>query len=136
RGLCRLAITRGGFMAVQYSMAFPLNSSLRPVVDQLIYHMGEFGLLDKYLRADISNTTHCLQPPGREDYRSDRKLAIGDFLGVFSLYAAGEVMRSYLKMVGSRRKVIKFGIREDGHGFGVKEKGHELGDREEGHEFW
>ncbi|XP_042205611.1 glutamate receptor ionotropic, delta-1-like [Homarus americanus] len=91
RGLCRLAITRGGFMAVQYSMAFPLNSSLRPVVDQLIYHMGEFGLLDKYLRADISNTTHCLQPPGREDYRSDRKLAIGDFLGVFSLYAAGVV---------------------------------------------
>nr|XP_045599685.1 uncharacterized protein LOC123758963 [Procambarus clarkii] len=86
-----MSITRGGFMFVQYSFGFPLDSSLRPAVDLIIYRLKELGLLEKLLQSGTGNTTYCLQPPGRENLSDLRTLAVGDFLGVFTLYAAGMV---------------------------------------------
>ncbi|XP_071516568.1 glutamate receptor ionotropic, kainate glr-3-like [Panulirus ornatus] len=90
-GFCRLTITRQGFMFVQYSMGFPLGSTLKPAVDSLIYRLKEFGLLERFLQAEMGNTSYCLQPPGREDRSALRPLAVEDFHGVYSLYAAGVV---------------------------------------------
>ncbi|XP_063845399.1 uncharacterized protein LOC135091576 isoform X1 [Scylla paramamosain] len=90
-GYCRLALTRGGYMAVQHSMGFPLGSSLKPVLDELVYRMMEFGLVEKFIAKEMANTSYCLMPPGREGYTELRPLALGDFLGVLSLYGAGVV---------------------------------------------
>lgn len=48
--------------------------------------------MERFLEAEMGNTSYCLQPPGREDRSDLRPLAIGDFLGVYSLFAAGTVL--------------------------------------------
>lgn len=51
--------------------------------------MMEFGLVSKFIAKEMANTSYCLVPPGREGHTELRPLAIGDFLGIFSLYGAG-----------------------------------------------
>lgn len=41
------------------------------------------------MRDEMANTSYCLQPPGSDTGGELRALAIGDFLGVLSLYAIG-----------------------------------------------
>ncbi|KAK8381604.1 hypothetical protein O3P69_018591 [Scylla paramamosain] len=53
--------------------------------------MMEFGLVEKFIAKEMANTSYCLMPPGREGYTELRPLALGDFLGVLSLYGAGVV---------------------------------------------
>ncbi|KAK4310049.1 hypothetical protein Pmani_018354 [Petrolisthes manimaculis] len=91
QGYCRMALARGGYMAVQHSMGFPLGSPLKLVIDDMVYRMMEFGLMNRFIQRAMTNTSYCLKPPGSEDRSGLRSLAVGDFLGMFSLYGAGVV---------------------------------------------
>ncbi|XP_071548145.1 glutamate receptor ionotropic, kainate 5-like [Panulirus ornatus] len=89
QGRCRFAVSRGGYMPVSYSMGFPKGSTLKPTVDKLINRLKEFGILEKFLSEGIGNATLCLTPKGGKQYTALRTLVVEDFMGIFSLYAAG-----------------------------------------------
>nr|XP_027218140.1 probable glutamate receptor [Penaeus vannamei] len=89
-GTCRLMVARKGFIPVTYSFGFPQNSELIQRIDPLIYKLKEFGIIDKFLKEDTSNATQCLKFPGTEKTSDLRPLALGDFYGVFCLYAVGK----------------------------------------------
>ncbi|KAK3868191.1 hypothetical protein Pcinc_026411 [Petrolisthes cinctipes] len=105
-GYCRMALARGGYMAVQHSMGFPLGSPLKSVIDDMVYRMMEFGLMNRFIQRAMTNTSYCLKPPGSEDRSGLRSLAAGDFLGVFSLYGAGES-----KAGPSEKRAVAFLVR-------------------------
>nr|XP_027227208.1 glutamate receptor ionotropic, kainate 5-like [Penaeus vannamei] len=86
-GKCRLTMARKGFLPVTYSFGFPKDSPLKEHIDPLL---KEFGLIDKFLKEDTSNATQCLKFPGTEKNSDLRPLALGDFYGVFCLYAVAK----------------------------------------------
>ncbi|XP_069186012.1 uncharacterized protein [Procambarus clarkii] len=88
-GRCRLAVTRSRFMPVVYSITYPKKSTLKPLIDNILTSLVEFGIVDKFMHIGHENATQCLITSATEQRNSLRELAIGDFLGIFSLYATG-----------------------------------------------
>lgn len=76
-------------MNIQDSFEVVAQSPVSRASFTRIFRLNEFGLLEKHMRDEMANTSHCLQPPGSDTGADLRALAIGDFLGVLSLYAIG-----------------------------------------------
>lgn len=55
-----------------------------------IMRLREFGLLDYIYKKGVANATECLKPISSTQSNELRTLALGDFYGVFSVYAGGE----------------------------------------------
>ncbi|XP_066962295.1 glutamate receptor 1-like [Macrobrachium rosenbergii] len=88
-GSCGYSVARKGFMTVIYSMGFTKGSPLLPKFNRLITSMTELGVMEKILSPMYINVSHCLQPQDTELSMTLRPLAIGDFLGIFSLFGIG-----------------------------------------------
>lgn len=93
----------------------PVTSIPSPLSLPRVYRMMEFGLMERFIQRAMTNTSYCLKPPGSEDRSELRPLAVGDFLGVFSLYGAGEIHWKWWKenrhrptrLCRTREKVIE-----------------------------
>ncbi|KAK4297641.1 hypothetical protein Pmani_029960 [Petrolisthes manimaculis] len=71
------------------SLTFPKGSTLRPLVNSVIQRLKEAGILDHILRDEVINAFECLKSQSTKGVL--RPLQLGDFYGVFCVYAAGEV---------------------------------------------
>ncbi|XP_071549700.1 probable glutamate receptor [Panulirus ornatus] len=71
-GQCHLYISRENvYSNAIISMAFKINSTYRSKANHIIRIVKESGILDKWIRAQITNTSQCLRPPS-----SDRREGI------------------------------------------------------------
>ncbi|XP_047480202.1 glutamate receptor ionotropic, kainate 3-like [Penaeus chinensis] len=75
---------------VQLSILLRKDSPLKAELDPIIRRLREFGILDHEYKKQVANATECLKPIGSQGARQLRPLDLGDFYGVFMLYAGGE----------------------------------------------
>ncbi|XP_068238921.1 glutamate receptor ionotropic, kainate 1-like [Palaemon carinicauda] len=69
---------------------FPKGSPWRNRLNPLIVSLRESGILDYIYRRELRNATQCLKPPGGANVDSAlRPLDLGDFYGIFLIYAGG-----------------------------------------------
>nr|XP_045588543.1 probable glutamate receptor [Procambarus clarkii] len=71
------------------SMAFTTNSTYLARANQIIFTVKESGLLDKWLGAQLTNTSQCLRPPTSDQGAGIASLTVEVFLGPFLVLAAG-----------------------------------------------
>ncbi|XP_042863286.1 glutamate receptor ionotropic, delta-1-like [Penaeus japonicus] len=77
---------------MQFSILLRKDSPFKAELDPVIRRLREFGILDYELRKQIFNATECQKPIGSQGARKLRPLDLGDFYGVFMLYAGGALM--------------------------------------------
>ncbi|XP_047480201.1 glutamate receptor ionotropic, delta-2-like [Penaeus chinensis] len=77
---------------VQISILLRKGSPLKPKLNSVIRRLREFGILDHEYKKQVANATECLKPIGSRGTRKLRSLDLGDFYGVFMLYAGGALM--------------------------------------------
>ncbi|XP_042863285.1 glutamate receptor ionotropic, delta-2-like [Penaeus japonicus] len=77
---------------VQVSFLLRKDSHLKAELDPVIRRLREFGILDYEFKKQIFNATECQKPIGSQGARKLRPLDLGDFYGVFMLYAGGALM--------------------------------------------
>ncbi|XP_037800589.1 glutamate receptor ionotropic, delta-2-like [Penaeus monodon] len=77
---------------VQVSILLRKGSPLKAELDPVIRRLREFGILDHEYKKQVANATECLKPIGSRGARQLRPLDLGDFYGVFMLYAGGALM--------------------------------------------
>ncbi|XP_069988624.1 glutamate receptor 1 [Penaeus vannamei] len=90
-GSCPLYVMSETFMkSTSRSIAIRKGAEFKPKVDRAIRGLKEFGILDHLLQKALVNATECLKPVtfnlGSESLRT---LDLGDFYGVFAIYAGG-----------------------------------------------
>ncbi|KAK4300639.1 hypothetical protein Pmani_027170 [Petrolisthes manimaculis] len=86
---CPLYIAAEPFLgATSIGFAFPKNSTLKKQVDTIILQLKESGIMEHLLLSSLSNVGICLhhKMSGRPT-DTLRTLELGDFYGVFCLYA-------------------------------------------------
>ncbi|XP_037778483.1 glutamate receptor-like isoform X2 [Penaeus monodon] len=94
-GFCKhYVISKGFFRTTSLSLAFPKNSTLKPKVDEIILRLRESGIIEHLFRSRVSNATECLKPVGVASSSVERPLELGDFYGVFIVYAVGIALAS------------------------------------------
>ncbi|XP_076068146.1 putative glutamate receptor isoform X1 [Oratosquilla oratoria] len=93
-GKCHLYMSR----EVVYSnailaMAFRTNSSFLRPVNRILRRLKEAGFIDKWLGAELTNTTQCLRPPSADGTSEGiRPLDLASFLGVLLVFGAGHLL--------------------------------------------
>ncbi|XP_037786584.1 glutamate receptor ionotropic, delta-1-like [Penaeus monodon] len=93
-GSCPLYVMSETFMkSTSRSIAIRKGAEFKPKVDRAIRGLKEFGILNHLLEKALVNATECLKPVtfnlGSESLRS---LDLGDFYGVFAIYAGGVLL--------------------------------------------
>ncbi|ROT82648.1 Variant Ionotropic Glutamate Receptor [Penaeus vannamei] len=83
---------------VQLPILLRKDSPLKKELDPIIRRLREFGILDHEYRKQVANATECLKPIGSQGARQLRPLDLGDFYGVFMLYA-GEPSKKWHKIM-------------------------------------
>ncbi|XP_063606709.1 uncharacterized protein LOC134781386 [Penaeus indicus] len=111
-GRCANYIMSEGFLKPYIlTFFFPKGSSLKAKIDPLpqipvvitrkpftkvvifrIIRLREFGLLDYIYKKGVVNATECLKPISSTQSKELRTLELGDFYGVFSVYAGGVLL--------------------------------------------
>ncbi|XP_042234601.1 glutamate receptor 4-like [Homarus americanus] len=90
KGECNLySMSRGFLGPTSLSLGFPKGSALKAKVDNVIIRLKESGILDRLALQRMFNATECQRSSRTVDKTELRALGIGDFYGVFCLYAAG-----------------------------------------------
>ncbi|KAK3864220.1 hypothetical protein Pcinc_030078 [Petrolisthes cinctipes] len=86
-GICTNFIMKETFLSPFAGVfIYPKGSPLKAKLDFIIQGLQEFGILDYLYNKALSNATECLKPI---KVKSGRALDVGDFYGVFSIYAGG-----------------------------------------------
>ncbi|XP_069987022.1 glutamate receptor 1-like isoform X1 [Penaeus vannamei] len=99
-GRCANYIMSEGFLKpYMLTFFFPKGSPLKGKVDPLIMRLREFGLLDYIYKKGVANATECLKPISSTQSNELRTLALGDFYGVFSVYAGGVLLALIIFLV-------------------------------------
>ncbi|KAG7156388.1 Glutamate receptor 4-like 1, partial [Homarus americanus] len=89
-GKCHLYIGREKvFTSSMFAMAFRTNSSLLPKANTIIYKVKEAGLLAKWLRSEITNTSQCLRPPSSDRRDGITALNLDALLGPLFVLSGG-----------------------------------------------
>ncbi|XP_037787616.1 glutamate receptor ionotropic, delta-1-like [Penaeus monodon] len=90
-GYCRMYSTRDGVFSTAAALGFPKGSPLKPKIDAMIRGLKEFGILQYLFQKEVPNSTFCFRKPVSISPTSVdlRPLELGDFYGVFCLYAGG-----------------------------------------------
>ncbi|KAK3877918.1 hypothetical protein Pcinc_017386 [Petrolisthes cinctipes] len=70
-----------------YYMFFPKSSRLKSLVDKTLVRLQEAGILEKIIMEDVRHARECLKPKSSAVVTSLRALELGDFYGVYSIYA-------------------------------------------------
>ncbi|XP_069987004.1 glutamate receptor ionotropic, kainate 3-like [Penaeus vannamei] len=93
-GYCRMYSTRDGVFSTAAALGFPKGSPLKPKIDFMIRGLKEFGILQHLFQKETPNSTFCFgKPVSLSPTSADlRPLELGDFYGVFCLYAGGILM--------------------------------------------
>ncbi|KAK3891584.1 hypothetical protein Pcinc_004531 [Petrolisthes cinctipes] len=87
-GYCRLYVTTEGILHSSVALAFPKGSPLLPKFNKIVWRLKEFGLLQHLYHNEVANASECLKPVTATTTTTDlRPLELGDFYGVFSVYA-------------------------------------------------
>ncbi|XP_069172329.1 glutamate receptor ionotropic, kainate glr-3-like [Procambarus clarkii] len=91
-GQCHYYISREKvYSSGVLTLAFKTNSTYLPGANQLIQHLKEAGLFDKWLAEQYTNTTVCLRPPSADGVGGISPLSIQAFSGPFILLAAEHI---------------------------------------------
>ncbi|XP_050727622.1 glutamate receptor ionotropic, kainate glr-3-like isoform X2 [Eriocheir sinensis] len=98
-GNCSLYLMSQSFLKTNIGCLFlQKNSPLKDKVDPIISNWREFGILDRMYRRGVAKAEECLKPiSARLD--SWRTLSLGDFYGVFLVYAGGVVIAVVVFMI-------------------------------------
>ncbi|XP_066982154.1 probable glutamate receptor [Macrobrachium rosenbergii] len=103
-GSCHLYISREvAYSNVMIALAYKSNSSYQARGNYWIQRVKEAGLIDLWLKREITNTSQCLQPPSADRSSSAGiKLKLESFIGILLVLGAGEwsVALHSLKIVG------------------------------------
>ncbi|KAK3863410.1 hypothetical protein Pcinc_030820 [Petrolisthes cinctipes] len=87
-GYCRLYVTTEGILHSSVALAFPKGSPLLPKFNKIVWRLKEFGLLQHLYHNEVANASECIKPVTATTTTTDlRPLELGDFYGVFSVYA-------------------------------------------------
>ncbi|KAG7161319.1 Glutamate receptor ionotropic, kainate 2-like 10, partial [Homarus americanus] len=87
-GRCQLYIMSENLLQMPpLGIGFPKGSPLKPKFDIAISGLKEFGILSHILHKWTSNSTECTKPITQKGTPALRSLDLGDFYGIFSLYA-------------------------------------------------
>ncbi|XP_047482975.1 glutamate receptor ionotropic, delta-1-like [Penaeus chinensis] len=115
-GYCRMYSTRDGVFSTAAALGFPKGSPLKPKIDSMIRGLKEFGILQHLFQKEVPNSTFCFRKPVSISPTSAdlRPLELGDFYGVFCLYAGGIllamlvfVMERIVERNGQRMTTVK-----------------------------
>ncbi|XP_071544088.1 uncharacterized protein [Panulirus ornatus] len=74
---------------------FPKNSTLKPMIDNIIRGLKEFGIINHLYISQMPNASECENPTGDILVNDLRPLEMGDFYGVFALYAGGVLLATF-----------------------------------------
>ncbi|KAK4314009.1 hypothetical protein Pmani_014672 [Petrolisthes manimaculis] len=86
-GICTNFIMKETFLSPNIGVFFfAKGSPIKAKLDFILQGLREFGILDYLYTKALSNATECLKPI---KVKSGRALDVGDFYGVFSIYAGG-----------------------------------------------
>ncbi|XP_050693218.1 probable glutamate receptor isoform X2 [Eriocheir sinensis] len=89
-GKCHLYISRENvYSNALIAMAFQSDSSYRPKANMIILAVKEAGILDRWLGAQITNTSQCLRPPTADRSDGITPLNIEDMAGCFLVLVGG-----------------------------------------------
>ncbi|XP_047476222.1 glutamate [NMDA] receptor subunit 1-like [Penaeus chinensis] len=94
-GKCITYIMSGGFMqTTTLSFVIRKGSPLKQQMDPIIRRLRESGLLDYAYHRAIANSTECLREIRVNPSDNSRVLVLGDFYGIFLVYATGIAIAS------------------------------------------
>ncbi|XP_047492058.1 uncharacterized protein LOC125041262 [Penaeus chinensis] len=78
-----------------YSPSIPQSTYQQiDLYEYIILRLRESGIIEQLFRSRVSNATECLKPVGVESGSVERPLELGDFYGVFIVYAVGIALAS------------------------------------------
>ncbi|CAL4065972.1 unnamed protein product [Meganyctiphanes norvegica] len=86
---CPLYMAKEGTMITPLGMVFPKGSPLKPKVDSILYRLRESGLMDEWVRREVTNITQCMRRPGQDEQNQERPLNFEDCYGIFALLGIG-----------------------------------------------
>ncbi|XP_063596690.1 uncharacterized protein LOC134773419 [Penaeus indicus] len=102
-GQCKNYIMSESFMkTTTLRLIFPKGSSLKGRVDPIIWRMREAGILDHIFMKAVYNASECMKHDVSQPNNSLRTLELGDFYGVFIVYARGTSPRDSEMLEGYR----------------------------------
>ncbi|XP_063840047.1 glutamate receptor ionotropic, delta-2-like isoform X1 [Scylla paramamosain] len=89
-GRCHLYISRENvYSNVQIAMAFQINSTYRERSNRIIHAVKESGILNRWIGAQITNTSQCLRPPTADRSEAIAALSIQSMGGSFLVLVGG-----------------------------------------------
>ncbi|MPC24171.1 glutamate receptor ionotropic, kainate 1-like [Portunus trituberculatus] len=89
-GRCHLYISRENvYSNVQIAMAFQINSTYRERSNRIIHAVKESGILNRWIGAQITNTSQCLRPPTADRSEAIAALSIESMGGCFLVLVGG-----------------------------------------------
>ncbi|XP_069165572.1 glutamate receptor isoform X1 [Procambarus clarkii] len=80
--------------SLSYAFPFPKGSQLKPKFDVVIRALKESGIMNWLIKQSAPNASNCYKPISSDSSGVLRSLELGDFYGLFSIYAGGIVMAS------------------------------------------
>ncbi|XP_066962291.1 uncharacterized protein [Macrobrachium rosenbergii] len=81
------------FKTTLQCIMFPKDSPWKPKLDPLIIRLRESGILNHIYKKGVSNATECLKPVSSQGNTNLRPMDLGDFYGVFLVYAGGKTIQ-------------------------------------------
>ncbi|XP_064098726.1 uncharacterized protein LOC135209919 [Macrobrachium nipponense] len=84
------AISEGYLRTTLACILLPKGSPWKAKLDPIIVRLRESGILDYIYKKGVYNATECLKPVSSLVTPNLRPMDLGDFYGVFMVYAGGE----------------------------------------------
>ncbi|XP_042855746.1 glutamate receptor ionotropic, kainate 2-like [Penaeus japonicus] len=78
--------------ATSIALAFPKGSPLKPKIDKILQRLIEFGIPEHLYREQIQHLRKCQMDDFTRPSDALRPLDLGDFYGVFTVYAGGNLL--------------------------------------------
>ncbi|XP_042216375.1 glutamate receptor 1-like [Homarus americanus] len=102
---CPLYLTDETFYTTSVSLAFPKGSNLRQKIDPIVQNLNQFGILNRLLMNGVRHARECLKSgSSAKQNNSLRPLELGDFYGVFSVYAGGILLAGIVFLLEQIRR--------------------------------
>ncbi|XP_069943816.1 glutamate receptor ionotropic, kainate glr-3-like [Cherax quadricarinatus] len=90
-GQCHLYIAREKvYSNLMMCLAFKINSTYLEKANKIIMRVKESGLLEQWMRTEITNTSQCLRPPSSDQRDGRSALSLEALIGPFLVLAAGD----------------------------------------------
>ncbi|XP_068216605.1 glutamate receptor ionotropic, kainate glr-3-like [Palaemon carinicauda] len=92
-GQCHLYMTREKVLSgAMMGIAFQINSSYFEGANNVIHRVKQGGLVGKWLKDQITNTTECLKPPSSDRRDGIKALDLNVFAGPLIFVVGGEIV--------------------------------------------